>query len=361
MVSQGSRFGFTDVPSQGSLPNNAPQHSSYSRKVRIKNSARMKNVKNAKIHYQPAKFPNQGIQRVKTIRTSNLSQTLKLQRPTKGQSSNKETCGKRSERIKIKKQNDELFSVKNGEEEMEDQASNGSSHSEVSSTHSDVSSRKTPGLAHKHFFKSKRLQELQEKIESETKEDTFMNIAEETARRAVEIRRHSKEQNEVGVDSDAERKSRPRSRRPSQEESRSSADEGPASEKSVPAKKKQPYAKKTQLSRLQALREDGELPSSSDDEESSKPLSQVKKELKKEQREENQERVVKKVIKVVRKIRTKSGETKTKVVRIIKKIGVRKKERDTNIPLVPGRRRIRCGQCVGCKVLDDCGVCRWCM
>lgn len=68
---------------------------------------------------------------------------------------------------------------------------------------------------------------------------------------------------------------------------------------------------------------------------------------------------MKKVIKVVKKIRIKSGEIKIKVVKIIKKIGVRKKVKDV-CKVVLGRRRIRCGNCKGCRIIDDCGVCRWC-
>lgn len=68
---------------------------------------------------------------------------------------------------------------------------------------------------------------------------------------------------------------------------------------------------------------------------------------------------MKKVIKVVKKIRIKSGEIKIKVVKIIKKIGVRKKGKDS-CKIVLGRRRIRCGNCRGCRIIDDCGVCRWC-
>ena len=336
------------MPSQESSTNIVPQHSSLNRKVRIKNAARIKNIKNARNRYQQAKFPNHGIQKAKNIRTSNLSQTSKRD----------EALGKRSERIKIKKQNYELSASKHSKEDLEDQASDMSSISEVSTINSDVSNKRTPSSASRYAFKSKRLQELQEKMESETTED--VNMREETS--SVEMRRNSKDQSELGADSESERNSRPRSRRSSLEQVRSSADEGQGSEKSV-LKKKRLSGKKTH-SRLQAVKDDDEIPSSSDDEESSKPLSQVKKELKKDQPEEKQdrtERVVKKVIKVVKKIRTKSGETKTKVVKIIKKIGVRKKEEDADSSLVPGRRRIRCGKCKGCRITEDCGDCRWCM
>lgn len=293
--------------------------------------------------YQKAKFPGHG-QRAKNIRTSNSSQASQLELDNKDV--------KKSERMKIRKKT----------RDSEDQASDASSISEVSSLGSDVSNRKTPYSANRYVFKSKRLQELQEKMDSETTPDVTM----EDQTTSGEIRRNSKDQkadeSEVCRDSENERISHPRSRRRSQEQVENGADEDQDSERPAAVKKKRVTAKKSSLSRLQAVQNDDEMPSSSEDEDSSKPLSLVKKDLKKEQQKEQQEpteRVVKKVIKVLKKIRTKSGETKTKVVKIIKKIGVRKKGKD-NTPLVPGRRRIRCGTCRGCRITDDCGDCRWC-
>ena len=352
-----SKFEFTDMPHQDPSMNMAPQYCSLTRKVRIKNANRIKNVMKARNRYQQAKFPGRG-QRPKAIRTSNSSQASSLNGVTGNDLDNKDI--KKSERIKLKKKAKELSANKCRKEDLEDQASDASSISEVSTLGSDISNRKT----NRYIFKSKRLQELQEKMDCETMEDVSM--AEETSSGEIS-RRNSKDQKpeeiEACVNLENERNSRPSSRRQSQDQegNRTNEDQdydGPA----APKKKKRVSGKKTTLPRLQTLKNDDEIPSSSEDEDSSKPLAQIKKDIKKEQVKEAQEapeRVVKKVIKVVKKIRTKSGETKTKVVKIIKKIGVRKKGKDA-CKVVPGRRRIRCGNCRGCKVTDDCGVCRWC-
>lgn len=304
--------------------------------------------------YQQAKFPGHG-QRAKTVRTSNSSQALSLTEVIGNDLDNKNV--KKSERIKFRKKTKELSANKYQKEDLEDQASDASSISEVSTLGSDVSNRK-------YVFKSKRLQELQEKMDSETVED--VSIAEETS--SGEIRRRNskdKKLEESGpcVDLENERSSHSRSRRQSQDHESICTNEDQDSEgPTTPKKKKRVSWKKTSLPRLQALKNDIEIPSSSEDEESCKPLAQIKKDIKKQQAkepQEPQERVVKKVIKVVKKIRTKSGETKTKVVKIIKKIGVRKKGNET-CKVVPGRRRSRCGNCRGCRIIDDCGVCRWC-
>ena len=333
------------MSSQGPSVDVAPQYCSLTRKVRIKNAKRIKNVTKTRNRYQQAKFAGSG-QRPKNSRTCNSSQASQLD----------------GERIKVRKKARELSAVKYRNEDSQDQASDASSISEVSTVGSDVSNRKTPSLVNKYLFKSKRLQELQEKKDSETTADVAME--DETT--SGEIRRNSKDEktdgSEVCGDSENERSSLPRSRRQSLEQRENHVDEEHDSKRPAAVKKKRVSAKKTSLSTVQAVKNDDEMPSSSEDEESCKPLSQVKNDIKKEQQNEKQEpteRVVKKVIKVVKKIRTKSGETKTKVVKIIKKIGVRKKGKDTT-PLVPGRRRSRCGNCRGCKITSDCGECRWC-
>lgn len=311
----------------------------------------------ARNRYQQAKFPGRG-QRAKTVRTSNSSQASSLNEVIGNDLDNNHI--KKSARIKLKKKPKELSANKCREEDLEDQASDTSSISEVSTLGSDVSNRKT----NRYVFKSKRLQELQEKMDSETMED--VSLAEETSS-GEPSRRNSKDQkpeeSEARVNSENERNSHPRSRRQSQDQEENHTNEDQDSEgPAVPKKKKRVSGKKTSLPRLQSLKNDDEIPSSSEDEESCKPLAQIKKYIKKEQvkeAQEPQERVVKKVIKVVKKIRTKSGETKTKVVKIIKKIGVRKKAKDA-CKVVPGRRRSRCGSCRGCRITDDCGVCRWC-
>ena len=356
-----SKFEFMDKSHQESSVDMAPQYCSLTRKVRIKNANRIKNVMKARNRYQQAKFPGGG-QRSKTIRTSNSSQASSLNKVIENDLDN--TNIKKSERIKLKKKAKELSVNKCWKEDLEDQASDASSISEVSTLGSDVSKRKSNRKTNKHMFKSKRLQELQEKMDSETVEDASM--AEETSSGETS-RRNSKDQkpeeSEACVNSENERNSRPRSRRQSQDQEGNRTNEDQDSE--VPAatkKKKRMSEKKNSLPRLQALKNDDEIPSSSEDEESCKPLAQIKKDIKEGQVKEAQEppeRVVKKVIKVVKKIRTKSGETKTKVVKIIKKIGVRKKAKDA-CKVVPGRRRIRCGNCKGCRITDDCGVCRWC-
>lgn len=121
-------------------------------------------------------------------------------------------------------------------------------------------------------------------------------------------------------------------------------------------KKRRLTGKKMLLFRIQVVKKENEILSLSEDEESNKLFFEFKKDIKKSE-EEFIERVVKKVIKVVRKIKIKSGEIKIKVIKIIRKVVVRKKK---ICEVVFGRRRIRCGNCKGCKVLDDCGICRWC-
>ena len=356
-----SKFEFMDKSHQEPSVDMAPQYCSLTRKVRIKNANRIKNVIKARNRYQQAKFPGSG-QRAKSIRTSNSSQASSLNKVIENDLDN--TNIKKSERIKLKKKAKELSVNKCWKEDLEDQASDASSISEVSTLGSDVSNRKSNRKTNKHMFKSKRLQELQEKMDSETIEDASM--VEETSIGETS-RRNSKDQkpeeSEACVNSENERNSRPRSRRQSQDQEGNRTNEDQDSEvPAAPKKKKRVSEKKNSLPRLQALKNDDEIPSSSEDEESCKPLAQIKKDIKEGQGKEPQEppeRVVKKVIKVVKKIRTKSGETKTKVVKIIKKIGVRKKAKDA-CKVVPGRRRIRCGNCKGCRITDDCGVCRWC-
>lgn len=256
------------------------------------------------------------------------------------QNGNKEGSSsvKRSERIKIKRE----------KEELEDQVSDTSSISEFSLS-SDVGKKRTSSSANRYTFKSKRLQELQEKMESETIHDTVVDFLKEANKNVGQM------------DSGSGRSSRSSSRRQSLEEDRvhvSFGNEGKNHRMSTAVKKRKVSSKKTPVSRLEAMKNDNEIPSSSEDEESNKPLSQLKKDIKKTEREEP-ERVVKKVIKVVKKFKTKSGETKTKVVKIIKKMGVRKKSKEA-CTVVTGRRRIRCGECKGCSIQDDCGECRWC-
>ena len=350
-----SKFEFTDMSHQDRSM--APQYCSLTRKVRIKNANRIKNVMKARNRYQQAKFPGRG-HRAKTVRTSNSSQASSFNEVIGNDLDDKDI--KKSERIKLKKKAKELSANKCREEDLDDQASDASSISEVSTLGSDVSYKKT----NRYMFKSKRLQELQEKMDSETLEDASM--VEETSSGEIS-RRNSKDQKpeegETCVNSENERNSHPRLRRQSQDQEGNHANEDQDSEGPAATKKKRRVSgKKTSLPRLQSLKNDDEIPSSSEDEESCKSLAQIKKDIKKEKVKdapEPPERVVKKVIKVVKKIRTKSGETKTKVVKIIKKIGVRRKAKDT-CKVVPGRRRIRCGSCRGCKITDDCGVCRWC-
>ena len=340
----------------------APQYCSLTRKVRIKNANRIKNVMKERNRYQQAKFPGHG-QRARSVRPSNSSRALSVTEVIGNDLDNKNV--KKSERIKFRKKTKELSANKYRKEDLDDQASDASSISEVSTLGSDVSNSKTLSSVNRYVFKSKRLQELQEKMDSETVED--ISIAEDTSSGKIR-RRNSKDKKpeESGpcVDSENERNSRPRSRRQSQDQESICTNEDQDSEgPTAPKKKKRVSWKKTSLPRLQALKNDIEIPSSSEDEESCKPLAQIKKDIKNQQEkepQEPQERVVKKVIKVVKKIRTKSGETKTKVVKIIKKIGVRKKGNES-CKVVPGRRRSRCGNCKGCKIIDDCGVCRWCM
>lgn len=330
------------------------EYCSVTKKTRIKNAKRIKNALIARNQYQQAKFPSHGMQRAGNIRTSNSGDELsRLRSEDMKQTGSKESSPslKRSERIKVRKKSLELSEVQKHErEDLEDQISDTSSISEISSLSSDISKRRTPVSANRYAFKSKRLQELQEKMISEMREDTSMADKGDLGK----VRKETTNQ-QAHTDSESERNNRTPSRRQSKEEDRVHVnDEGQSQEMSVVLKKKRAGSKKTHISRLQAVKNDGETASSSEDEEGRKPLSELRKEIK-ERQEEPTERVVKKVIKVVKKIRTKSGETKTKVVKIIKKMGVRKKAK-----VVTGRRRIRCGSCSGCRVLDDCGTCRWC-
>ena len=344
---QGSKFRFTKKSGGES---SGEENRSLTKRARIKNAKRIKNAVDSRNCYQKAKFPSRGLQGTEKVRTSNSGDELSSLKANNDKKQNDSKEGspsvKRSQRIKIKRE----------KEDLEDQVSETSSISEVSSLSSDVSKKRTPLPAIKYVFKSRRLQELQEKMESETVEDAL-----EEKDNLGDI---SKENNEwkVRTDSESERSSRSSSRRQSREEERvhlNSEDERQNHETPLAEKKRKISAKKTPASRLQALKNDSEMPSlSDDDEESNKPLSELKESIKKTN-EETTERVVKKVIKVVKKIKTKSGETKTKVVKIIKKMGIRKKSKG-KCAVISGRRRVRCGQCKGCRVKDDCGVCKWC-
>ena len=347
---QGSKFRFTEKSGGES---SADESHSIAKRARIKNAKRIKNALDSTNHYQKATFPSHGLQRAEKVRTSNSGDELSNLKSNKDkkQSDSKEGSPsvKRSERIKIKRE----------KEDLEDQVSETSSISEISSLSSDVSKKRTPSPANKYVFKSRRLQEQQEKMESEMVEDTL-----EGKDNVKDISKETNEQKQR-ADFESERSSRSSSRRQSREEDRvhvNSEDECQNQETTLTVKKRKVSGKKTPVSRLQALRNDSEMPSSSDDEDSTKPLSELKKSIKKtveKTNEETTERVVKKVIKVVKKIKTKSGETKTKVVKIIKKMGIRKKAKD-KCAVIIGRRRVRCGQCKGCRIKDDCGVCKWC-
>lgn len=343
---QGSKFRFTEKSGGES---SGEENRSLTKRARIKNAKRIKNAVDSRNCYQKAKFPSHGLKGAEKVRTSNSGDELSSLKLNKDKKQNDSKEGspsvKRSQRIKIKRE----------KEDLEDQVSETSSVSEVSSLSSDVSKKRTPSPAIKYVFKSRRLQELQEKMESETGEDALED--------KDNLGDSSKENNErkVRTDSESERSSRSSSRRQSREEDRvhvNSEDERQNHETPLAEKKRKISGKKTPASRLQALKNDSEMPSLSDDEDSNKPLSELKESIKKAD-EETTERVVKKVIKVVKKIKTKSGETKTKVVKIIKKMGIRKKAKG-KCAVISGRRRVRCGQCKGCKVKDDCGVCKWC-
>lgn len=326
------------------------------KKARIKNAKRIKNAVDLTNHYQLAKFPGENAQKklgpgkAQQVRTSNSNDEISSWESSKDerQTDGKESLGsvKRSERIKIKRE----------KQDLEDQVSDTSSVSDISSLNGDVGKRKTytPLLTNKTVFRSKRLQELQEKMESvETIDDFPLN----NDNLGDFKKRVNSQRNEN--DSESERSSYRSSRSQSRDGDRicvNSDDEHRNNEMPEAAKKRRLTGKKMPLSRIQAVKKENEIPSSSEDEESNKPLSELKKDIKKSE-EEPTERVVKKVIKVVRKIKTKSGETKTKVIKIIRKVAVRKKK---ICEVVSGRRRIRCGNCKGCKVSDDCGTCRWC-
>lgn len=94
--------------------------------------------------------------------------------------------------------------------------------------------------------------------------------------------------------------------------------------------------------------------SSSEDEESNKPLSLIKKEIK-----DSPEKVVAKVIKVMRKVKMKNGQIKKKLVKVIKKF--KPVSSDGACPKVPGMRRTRCTECAGCLVKEDCAECVFCL
>ena len=353
----------------------ANERSSVTRKTRIKNAKRIKNAANDRNHYQQAKFPVRGIQSQGNSRTSSSGDELSSSSLKKNSKQNdrKEHSSsiKRSERIKVRKRTQEFSDIQKCEkEDFEDHVSDVSSISDVSSLHSDVSKRRTPISANKYVFKSKRLQELQEKTESKLSDDVSM-IDKDNLR---EFQMEAKTK-KARTDSESEKSSHTMSRQQSLEDSGvwtlesggvedkrpyvNSEDEGQSQELPAALKKRKVSGKKAPVSRIKAMRNDSKIPSSSEDEESSKPLSEIKKEIEKSPKEPT-ERVVKKVIKVVKKIRTKNGETKTKVVKIIKKMGVRKKPKDT-CSVITGRRRVRCGTCKGCRIKEDCGICRWCM
>lgn len=74
-------------------------------------------------------------------------------------------------------------------------------------------------------------------------------------------------------------------------------------------------------------------------------------------REKISEKAVTKVIKQITRKKLKSG----KIKKIIKVIKVKPKpSRDGESQRVPGRRRVRCGECEGCMVESDCGKCIYC-
>lgn len=348
---QDSKFRFSDI-SDGET--STDKNFSLTKKARIKNAKRIKNALNARNHYQQATFPSRGMQRVQKDRTSNSMDELSSLKSNKERKPNDSTedspSVKRSERIKIRKTSLELSEIQKHENDvLEDQVSDTSSISEVSSLSSEISKRRTPISANRYVFKSKRLQELQEKMESDTMEDAPALDRDSSG----VVEKDAKDRKEH-TDSGSERSSRTSSRRQSHEEDGVSVN----SETPLASKKRKISGRKAPASRLQAVKNDDEMPSSSEDEESSRPLSELKKDIKKMD-EETTERVVKKVIKVVKKFRTKNGETKTKVVKIIKKMGVKKKAADS-CAVVTGRRRVRCGNCRGCRIKNDCGDCRWC-
>jgi len=350
---QNGKFDFKDKTASNS---SADENQTVTKKTRMKNAKRIKNALTERNHYQKAKFPGHKKQGGANSRTSNSGDELSSSRFRKVRkqinSKGDSTSIKRSERIKIRKRTLDVSGIKqeHEKEDPEDQVSDASSISEVSSLGSNVSQKSTPNSTNKYVFKSKRLQEMQEKVENELIEDNSV----------VNEDNLGENENDC-VDSDGGRSSRTSSRWSSQEEKRvhkDSDNECQPRNGPVVVQKRKTSGKKVAASRLQVIKNDNEIPSSSEDEESSKPLSEIKKEMEKSP-EEQTERVVKRVIKVVKKVRTKSGETKTKVVKIIKKMGVRKKPTE-KCAVVSGRRRVRCGVCKGCKIEEDCGVCRWC-
>lgn len=356
---QNAKFDFKDKTASNS---SADENQTVTKKTRIKNAKRIKNALTERNHYQQAKFPGRKKQGGANSRTSNSGDELPSSRFRKeGKQINSKgdsTSIKRSERIKIRKRTLDVSGIKqeHEKEDPEDQVSDSSSISEVSSLGSNVSKKSTPNSTNKYVFKSKRLQEMQEKVENELIEDNSVVNRDNLG----EIEQQGGNENAC-VDSDGGMSSCASSRRSSQEEKRvhkDSDNECQPRNGPVVVKKRKTSGKKAAASRLQVIKSDNEIPSSSEDEESSKPLSEIKKEMEKSP-EEQTERVVKRVIKVVKKVRTKSGETKTKVVKIIKKMGVRKKPTE-KCAVVSGRRRVRCGVCEGCKIEEDCGVCRWC-
>ena len=241
----------------------------------------------------------------------------------------KEDETKRSARIKQRKERKERT------EEKEEQ--NGST--EVDDTHAEM----PPTEA--YVFKSKRLQEKQKQEENQESDkqgfDGEQPEADENIRKegigATDRRRLSCESLSSGQSSGSSLQ-----RQDTENKTENQTDSGLS--RSLP--------RRTRLPRTDKRRFD----SSSEDEESSLPLAVLKKSL-----NDSPEKIVKRVIKVVKKVRTKSGEMKTKVVKIIKKIQVRRKRGgDSLCPVVPGKRRRRCGQCTACLIEDDCGECTFC-
>ena len=350
-----------------SFHNKVVMPSSHTKKVRIKNVKRLKNVSKTLTHYEPATFPIEGRQRSEisvkkickekqssrsdTVHTEKHKQLLKLNQSNEVPDNGGALPVKRSNRIKERKKSVELYVLDKLENDNEE-SSDVSSLSEITS--SDVKNIPVENKAiGKHVFKSKRLQELQERVDNQTVDTLILtNKNSEAAQKVVsklgteELQTPIIEKNNVRLKTGKPRNNveQPNSMLESQA-------------RQAVLKRRAVNEKKGAVTRLQAI--SNGLPSSSEDEESTKPLSQIKKEMEKKE-ETPPKRVVKKVIKVVRKIKTKSGETKTKVVKIIKRIGVRKKKLEGMCPVVPGKRRARCGKCEGCLVTEDCGICRWC-
>ena len=72
--------------------------------------------------------------------------------------------------------------------------------------------------------------------------------------------------------------------------------------------------------------------------------------------EEISEKAVTKVIKQITRKKLKSG----KIKKIIKVIKVKQKPKRGNGPVQNRKRRVRCGECEGCSVEEDCGKCIYC-